>query len=614
MNEMECGASQYMDENCKATCGLCAGGDDDDDEDAPPVCIWPCLMAMGDDVTCAKLSACDLTGCSDDDQAFVADYIASGECDLPGDDDDDDDDRGELRCEPWCAEHDYGRDHGGNTCVDEEQECGGCEHCLQCGTCTWDCLARGDGDECSCMADGAGASGADLCFWPCADVYGEEAMRMFVDAGCVDVEWPACVDDCSPCFEAGDTMCAEDCGVRDAGWACQMCYEHGYNMAATPCAGGGFDHEHFPDAGLQSWGPGNGWCRSELDTTVGNAATPLECWHMCEAVYGDRLVAVELNAWHGEGSCYCQDSCDCMADGGDSQYLITRDSIEHLPNRCHDDHDDRDDHGDHGDPMCESSATTEVWLGKTSAAIGPGEALHVGDELHRPCAEFHGAFEGHIRFSCAGSAHHPVLAADVSDCRYNLESAYFLVASGVRYAYGCNERCDHVCYEIYGTTIKEMHDSRVCFGAPTDEESCKACAGGPGAEPEPEPEECKDLQECPNPNPTKCAKPWGQKCQASCGLCPAEPEECSDDPSFAGCSTSNAQKCKNKESYKTKCRASCGLCPEECADDPSWAHCGTANPYKCKNKDSYKTKCRASCGLCGRRLDLAPVPAPEVLV
>ena len=82
-------------------------------------------------------------------------------------------------------------------------------------------------------------------------------------------------------------------------------------------------------------GGGNGWCSSDLDSYNGEFDTPDQCWESCVGTYGDMVAAIELNGYGG--SCYCQSSCDCMAEGGDDQMVLTRDWITSLPSECEDD-------------------------------------------------------------------------------------------------------------------------------------------------------------------------------------------------------------------------------------------------------------------------------------
>jgi len=57
---------------------------------------------------------------------------------------------------------------------------------------------------------------------------------------------------------------------------------------------------------------------------------------MCVAEYGeDEIFAIELN---GDGSCYCQNDCHCMADVGDfEQQLMVDSGLFELPYHCEED-------------------------------------------------------------------------------------------------------------------------------------------------------------------------------------------------------------------------------------------------------------------------------------
>ncbi|KAH8060711.1 serine-type endopeptidase [Aureococcus anophagefferens] len=82
------------------------------------------------------------------------------------------------------------------------------------------------------------------------------------------------------------------------------------------------------------FGDSVGWCSSDLNGNVGRACTPAECWDLCVDAYGaDAIFAADLST---SGSCYCQNSCDCM-DGSGSYQVIARDTLEELPDACDDD-------------------------------------------------------------------------------------------------------------------------------------------------------------------------------------------------------------------------------------------------------------------------------------
>merc|ERR550514_461549 len=62
-------------------------------------------------------------------------------------------------------------------------------------------------------------------------------------------------------------------------------------------------------SGTTNHGAGNGWCYSDLDSGIGCAASPGDCWERCSDGYGDDLVAID---WWDDGDCYCQNDCQCM--------------------------------------------------------------------------------------------------------------------------------------------------------------------------------------------------------------------------------------------------------------------------------------------------------------
>ena len=100
-------------------------------------------------------------------------------------------------------------------------------------------------------------------------------------------------------------------------------------------------------SGTTNHGAGEGWCYSALDDLVGCAASPGDCWTMCEDAYGDGLVAID---WWDDGGCHCQNDCQCMEEVGDDEsYLITRDSFAALPQECEGDEDEDGDDDAPGD-------------------------------------------------------------------------------------------------------------------------------------------------------------------------------------------------------------------------------------------------------------------------
>ena len=82
-----------------------------------------------------------------------------------------------------------------------------------------------------------------------------------------------------------------------------------------------------------------GWCSGGVDDCSMDDDPEFDaaaCWGLCALKYPDSLVAIDLN----EGSCCCQDKCECMANIEDGNYVYTDASITTLPANCGDDDDD----------------------------------------------------------------------------------------------------------------------------------------------------------------------------------------------------------------------------------------------------------------------------------
>ena len=89
-------------------------------------------------------------------------------------------------------------------------------------------------------------------------------------------------------------------------------------------------------SGTTNHGAGKGWCFSNLNNQIGCTASPADCWERCSDGYGDDLVAID---WWDDGSCYCQNDCECMDEVGGAPgyifYTVTRDSaVAALPVEC----------------------------------------------------------------------------------------------------------------------------------------------------------------------------------------------------------------------------------------------------------------------------------------
>ena len=87
----------------------------------------------------------------------------------------------------------------------------------------------------------------------------------------------------------------------------------------------------------KNWGfQSSNYCYSELNDNVGRAKSVGECWDMCEAEYGQSLVAIDRDRDWTSDNCYCQDDCQCLFSGPIDyrSYVATRRSITELPPEC----------------------------------------------------------------------------------------------------------------------------------------------------------------------------------------------------------------------------------------------------------------------------------------
>ena len=72
---------------------------------------------------------------------------------------------------------------------------------------------------------------------------------------------------------------------------------------------------------------GVGWCAGGVDEYAGDFSSAVECFEACIAEYGGELHAIDW--WEDDGSCYCQDACDCMEEVGEmAAYLVTVSSLQ----------------------------------------------------------------------------------------------------------------------------------------------------------------------------------------------------------------------------------------------------------------------------------------------
>ena len=83
--------------------------------------------------------------------------------------------------------------------------------------------------------------------------------------------------------------------------------------------------------GVTIWGADEGWCISDQERFIGNTDDPFTCWNLCRQAVGDSLSSSIL----GYGNCFCQEGCQCMSEGMDSNVkMVTRSNITDLPEKC----------------------------------------------------------------------------------------------------------------------------------------------------------------------------------------------------------------------------------------------------------------------------------------
>ena len=77
---------------------------------------------------------------------------------------------------------------------------------------------------------------------------------------------------------------------------------------------------------------GIGWCYGGVNDALGSTPSEYQCWENCHAKYSSNLVAINWD--HREERCYCQDSCECMAEVGDESIILLVDRRATLPDEC----------------------------------------------------------------------------------------------------------------------------------------------------------------------------------------------------------------------------------------------------------------------------------------
>merc|ERR1719482_1212071 len=97
------------------------------------------------------------------------------------------------------------------------------------------------------------------------------------NCNCGDCGYPAC-GDCDCDHYGDDYCCTGSSGYEDEDEECDI--ETSGDRSSSP-------------SGTTNHGAGNGWCDSDLDSGIGCAASPGDCWERCSDGYGDGLVAVD---------------------------------------------------------------------------------------------------------------------------------------------------------------------------------------------------------------------------------------------------------------------------------------------------------------------------------
>lgn len=74
-----------------------------------------------------------------------------------------------------------------------------------------------------------------------------------------------------------------------------------------------------------------GWCKSGLDERPqATADSPQACWNACRHEFGS-IVAVD---YYPDGSCFCQDGCECLFTSEDSEVQLVVNKSFHVPDPC----------------------------------------------------------------------------------------------------------------------------------------------------------------------------------------------------------------------------------------------------------------------------------------
>ena len=186
-----------------------------------------------------------------------------------------------------CEADDDGGDDGGGACLD-------------------DCAYTNDDFDCAGFTDVASSCASD-CDASLANEYALHCAKQLTE------------DTCASLLDAATTCACDNFNVCDSGIT-------GYENS-------------LPSDAVDHGTTNGGWCSGGVDDCSmdhGPEFDAAACWGLCALKYPDSLVAIDLN----EGSCCCQDKCECMANIEDGNEVYTDASITTLPANCGDDDDD----------------------------------------------------------------------------------------------------------------------------------------------------------------------------------------------------------------------------------------------------------------------------------
>jgi len=207
--------------------------------------------------------------------------------------------------------------------------------CSFTGICT---LGSVEGNLVPCEADDDGDDDGDACLDDCSFTNDDDEVGWDC-AGFTDIA-SSCLADC-------DASLANEFAFHCAEmYTKTLCYAE--KTAAKTCACAelnvcddsgitGYENS-LPSDALDHGTTNGGWCSGGVDdcsTDHDPWFDAAACWGLCALKYPDSLVAIDLN----EGSCCCQDKCECMANIEDGNFVYTDASITTLPANCGDDDD-----------------------------------------------------------------------------------------------------------------------------------------------------------------------------------------------------------------------------------------------------------------------------------